>query len=88
MQTYTDLSQALKEPDKVQILDLEDQGLTEIPVEILQLTNLNYNEFSSLSSHPIRTMTIISSESYICLTCNNRMVQSGISCKFHDAITE
>ena len=40
MQTYTDLSQALKEPDKVQILDLEDQGLTEIPVEIFQLTNL------------------------------------------------
>ena len=40
MQTYTDLSQALKEPDKGQILDLSNQGLTEIPVEIFQLTNL------------------------------------------------
>jgi Leucine-rich repeat (LRR) protein len=40
MKTYTDLSQALKEPDKVQVLDLSNQGLTEIPVEICQLTNL------------------------------------------------
>ena len=40
MRTYTDLSQALKEQDKVQILDLSNQGLTEIPVEIFQLTNL------------------------------------------------
>ena len=40
MKTYTDLEQALKEPDKVQILDLSNQGLTEIPVEIFQLTNL------------------------------------------------
>ena len=40
MKTYTDLSQALKEQDKVQVLDLSDQGLTEIPVEIFQLTNL------------------------------------------------
>ena len=40
MQTYTDLSQALKEQDKVQVLDLSNQGLTEIPVEIFQLTNL------------------------------------------------
>ena len=31
MQTYTDLSGALKEPDKVQILDLKDQGLTDNP---------------------------------------------------------
>ena len=40
MQTYTDLSQALKEQNKVQILDLSNQGLTEIPVEIFQLTSL------------------------------------------------
>ena len=40
MQTYTDLSEALKEPDKVQILDLSNQGLTEIFPEICQLTNL------------------------------------------------
>ena len=40
MQTYTELSQALKEHDKVEFLDLEDQGLTEIPVEIFQLANL------------------------------------------------
>ena len=40
MQTYTNLSQALKEQDKVQVLDLRDQGLTEIPVEISQLTSL------------------------------------------------
>ena len=40
MQTYTDLSQALKEQNKVQILDLSNQGLTEIPVEIFQLTIL------------------------------------------------
>jgi len=44
MKTYTDLSQALNEPDKVQVkvqvLDLSNQGLTEIPVEICQLTNL------------------------------------------------
>ena len=30
----------IKEPDKVQILDLSHQGLTEIPVEIGQLINL------------------------------------------------
>ena len=40
MKTYTDLSQALKEQDKVQVLDLSNQELTEIPVEITQLTNL------------------------------------------------
>jgi Leucine-rich repeat (LRR) protein len=40
MRTYTDLSEALKEPDKVQTLDLNNQGLTEIPVEIFQLINL------------------------------------------------
>jgi len=40
MRTYTDLSQALKEPDKVQVLDLSNQGLTEIPAEVGQLTNL------------------------------------------------
>ena len=40
MKTYTDLSQALNEPDKVQVLDLSNQGLTEIPVEICQLINL------------------------------------------------
>ena len=40
MQTYTDLSEALKEQGKVQVLDLSNQGLTEIPVEIGQLTNL------------------------------------------------
>ena len=40
MQTYTDLSQALKEQDKVQVLDLSNQGLTEIPVGIFQLTHL------------------------------------------------
>ena len=40
MKTYTDLSQTLKEPDKVQVLDLSNQGLTEIPVEVFQLTNL------------------------------------------------
>ena len=40
MKTYTDLSQALKEQDKVQVLDLSHQGLTEIPVEVFQLTNL------------------------------------------------
>ena len=40
MKTYTDLSQTLKEPDKVQILDLSNQGLTEIPVAVFQLTNL------------------------------------------------
>ena len=34
------MSQALKEPDKVQILDLKDQGLTEIPIEVFQLTSL------------------------------------------------
>ena len=40
MRTYTDLSEALKEPDKVQTLDLSNQGLTEIPAEVGQLTNL------------------------------------------------
>ncbi len=40
MQTYTDLSQALKEQDKVQVLDLSNQGLTEIPPEIGQLTRV------------------------------------------------
>jgi len=40
MKTYTDLSQVLKEQDKVQVLDLSKQGLTEIPVEVFQLTNL------------------------------------------------
>ena len=40
MQTYTDLSEALKEQDKVQILDLSNQGLTEIPLEIGDLINL------------------------------------------------
>ncbi len=40
MRTYMDLSEALKEPDKVQTLDLSNQGLTEIPVEVFQLTNL------------------------------------------------
>ena len=40
MKTYTDLSQALKEQDQVQVLDLSNQGLTEIPVEIFQLNNL------------------------------------------------
>ena len=41
MKTYTDLSQALKEPDKVEFLDLSNQELTEIPVEVFQLTNLS-----------------------------------------------
>ena len=46
MQTYTDLSQSLKELDKVQVLDLSNQGLAEIPeipeipAEIGQLTDL------------------------------------------------
>ena len=40
MKTYTDLSQTLNEQDKVEFLDLSNQGLTEIPVEIGQLTNL------------------------------------------------
>ena len=40
IQTYTDLSQVLKEPDKVQVLDLSNRGLTEIPVEIFQLASL------------------------------------------------
>ena len=40
MKTYTNLSQALKEREKVQVLDLSDQGLTEIPVGIFQLTSL------------------------------------------------
>ena len=53
MQTYTDLSQALKEQDKVQVLDLNNQGLTEIPVEIFQLTsltelNLAYNQIKTI----------------------------------------
>ena len=40
VKTYTDLSQALKEQDKVQVLDLSNQRLTEIPDELYQLTNL------------------------------------------------
>jgi len=40
VKTYTNLSQALKEREKVQVLDLSDQGLTEIPVGIFQLTSL------------------------------------------------
>ena len=53
MKTYTDLSQALKEQDKVQVLDLSNQGLTEIPVEILRLTNLTilnlaYNQIETI----------------------------------------
>ena len=53
MKTYTDLSQALKEQDKVQVLDLSNQGLTEIPVEISQLTNLTilnltYNQIGEI----------------------------------------
>ena len=40
MQTYTDLSQALKEQDKMQVPDLSNQELTEIPVEAGQLTHL------------------------------------------------
>ena len=40
MKTYTDLSAALKQRDKVQVLDLSNQGLHEILPEIGQLTNL------------------------------------------------
>jgi len=40
MKIYTDLSQALNEQDKVQVLDLSNQGLTEIPPEIGQLTRV------------------------------------------------
>ncbi|MDP6994945.1 MAG: leucine-rich repeat domain-containing protein, partial [Candidatus Poribacteria bacterium] len=40
MKIYTDLSQALNEQDKVQVLDLKNQGLTEIPSELFQLTSL------------------------------------------------
>ena len=40
MKTYTDLSEALKQRDKVQVLDLSNQGLHEILPEIILLTNL------------------------------------------------
>ena len=40
MKTYTDLSEALKEPNKVQILDLSNQELTQIPSKIGQLPRL------------------------------------------------
>ena len=40
MKIYYSLTEALKEPDKVQVLDLSNQELTEIPVEAGQLTHL------------------------------------------------
>ena len=61
MQTYTDLSEALKEQDKVQILDLSNQGLTEIPLEIgdlINLTALNLKDNSLTRSHFISTLSL------------------------------
>ena len=61
MQTYTDLSEALKEQDKVQILDLSNQGLTEIPPEIgnlINLTSLNFKDNSLTRSHFISTSSL------------------------------
>ena len=40
MQIYTDLSEALIQPNQVQFLDLSDQNLIKIPDDIFQLTNL------------------------------------------------
>lgn len=40
--TYRTIKSALKNPDKVVVLDLSGQGLTELPKEILNLTNLKF----------------------------------------------
>ena len=61
MQTYTDLSEALKEQGKVQVLDLSNQGLTEIPVEIEATDQSNYTRFKDNSltrSHFISTLSL------------------------------
>lgn len=39
---YTDLNEALKEPEKVIFLDLSRQKLREVPVGVFELTNLEY----------------------------------------------
>ena len=54
MLIHTDLSEAFKRPDQVRILDLKHQGLTEIPIEIFQLSNLTelrlgYNQIKVIS---------------------------------------
>jgi len=43
MKIYYSLTEALKDADKVKILDLSDQQLTVLPVEIGQLTILGIN---------------------------------------------
>ena len=54
MKIYYSLTEALKEPDKVQVLDLSNQELTEIPVDIFQLTNLTvlHLEINQLTALP------------------------------------
>jgi Leucine-rich repeat (LRR) protein len=43
---YTDLKEALKQPDQVLKLSLRKQGLKEFPKEVLQLKNLQYLDLS------------------------------------------
>lgn len=47
--TYRSVKKALKNPDKVVVLDLSGQGLTELPKELVKLTNL---EFLNLGDKP------------------------------------
>lgn len=43
---YTDLEEALRNPDKVEVLILADKKLTTFPTEIFELKNLEYLDLS------------------------------------------
>ena len=50
---FRDIEEALKTPNEVYLLDLEDQGLTQIPKEVflfpnLKGLNLKYNDLTSI----------------------------------------
>ena len=64
MKTYTDLSEALKQRDKVQVLDLSNQGLHEILPEIILLTNLTelhlgYNQIEVIPAEIFQLTNLI-----------------------------
>ena len=64
---FRDIEEALKTPNEVYLLDLEDQGLTQIPKEVflfpnLKGLNLKYNDLTSIpdSIHLLKNLKVLS----------------------------